>query len=40
MPQDRNTGNKANKYGHETSRLIGEKIGACSVSDSREPLTI
>lgn len=34
MPQDRFTGIKANQYGHFTSRLIGEKIGALSISDT------
>ena len=33
MPQDAKSGAKANVYGHETSRLIAEKIGAISVSD-------
>ena len=34
MAQDRDSGARANLYGHETSRLLAEKIGALSVSDS------
>lgn len=33
MPQDSKSGARANVYGHKTSRLIAEKIGAVSVSD-------
>lgn len=33
MPQDRKSGQKANLYGHETSRRIADKIGAISISD-------
>lgn len=32
MPQDRDTGARANEYGHETARLIAKKLGAVSVS--------
>lgn len=33
MPQDTESGATANVYGHETSRLMAQKIGAISVSD-------
>ena len=33
MPQDAKSGAAANEYGHETARLIGDKIGAISVKD-------
>ncbi len=33
MGQDRESGARANAFGHETSRVIAEKIGAVSVSD-------
>jgi len=34
MPQDAESGKRANIYGHKTSQLIAEKIGAISVSDN------
>lgn len=33
MPQNTESGKRANAYGHQTSRLIAEKIGATSVTD-------
>jgi hypothetical protein len=32
MPQDRESGAKANKYGRETAKKIADKIGAKSIS--------
>jgi hypothetical protein len=34
MPQNRESGAKANEYGHEMARKIAEKIDAVPVSDS------
>lgn len=34
MPQNQKTGSKANQYGHETSNVIAEKIGAVSISET------
>jgi len=34
MPQDRESGARANKYGRETARRIAQKIGAVSISNT------
>lgn len=34
MPQNQKTGSRANQYGHVTSSLIAEAIGAVSISDT------